>query len=143
MILLALKILLTVAIHLFLFSAYPDTGKYGDAYLWISITLWSCLWILLASRLTIAKKLLFPLTFLFNVAIYAVMIFFISLTMPQQDARPVLTKVLKGEFPDEDQLSRGKIKYLNSISFEKGNFKEGAAIRATKELIKKAKGEQE
>lgn len=143
MIRLLLRIILTAAIHFLFFYAYPDTGKYGDAYLWISITLWSCLWILLASRLTAVRKLLFPLNFLINIPIYAAMIFFISLTMPQQDARPVLTKVLKGEFPDEDQLSRGKIKYLNSISLQKGTFKEGAAVKAAKELIKKAKGEEQ
>jgi len=135
------KIIFTVTIHLAFFSFYPDGGKYADVYLWISLVLWSCFWIVFSGKFPLSKKLIFPLNFVINTAIMIIIAFFISITMPQEDGRTVLSKVLNGDFPDEDQISRGKIKYLNNFSFKTGGLKEGAILREGKKIIEKARAE--
>ena len=134
------KIAITVASHLLLFTAYPDTDKYGQAYLWISLAIWSTFWLSYQFKFSALKNLLFPLSFLVNVAAMAAMIFFITLTMPQEDGQPVISKLAKMRFPDQDQINRGKIKYLNYLTFS-GSLKEGIVLKKAKEAIKKAKEE--
>ncbi|MEW5951261.1 MAG: hypothetical protein AB1637_05155 [Elusimicrobiota bacterium] len=131
-----IKIILTAAAHILLFSSYPDTGKYGTAYFWISLVIWSSFWITYEFKFAAFKKLLFPISFIINAAAIAAMIFFITLTMPQEDGKPVLYKLAKFQFPDEQQLKRGRIKYLNSFTFS-GGLKEGVLLKKAKEVLNK------
>lgn len=133
-----LKIVITLTVHIILFIFYPDTGKYGNAYFWISLSLWSSVWLTFHFKFAAIKNFLFPLSFLIKAAAVAIMIFFITVTMPQDDGRPVIYKLAKIELPDKQQIQRGKIKYLNHFTFS-GSVKEGILLKKAKQAMRKLK----
>ena len=134
MIIITFKILLTITIHLLLYVLYPDTGKYDMWYLWTSIVLWIVFWLWFSEKFSTLKKLLFPLSILINAGIFILMIFFITITMPQEDGTMVIKKISTGKFPSSENIERGKIKYFYSLGLNNSKID----LNKLKDPIKKS-----
>jgi len=135
-----LNIILILGFHLILFICYPETGKYGDYYFWISISIWTTFIMTINSNIKFIKLLSIPAKFFINLAIYTIMIFFISITMPQRDGNSVFDKIKSRKFPTDEDIRIGKIKYLKTILFKNLNNRSIENIKKAVQNI--GKGEQ-
>ena len=139
MISLLIKIIFTIVLHFAFFVCYPETGKYGDWYLWGSIMIWSFFFMSMWGNLKFLKLLTFPVASFLNTGLYLAMFFLIALTMPQRDGRSVFKKLNSGKFPTRTDIETGKIKYLNGFLAEKPKEKVNKTVEDVKNSIDKAK----
>lgn len=117
-----LKFIFIIAFHLVSFICYPETGKYGDYYFWISIFIWTTVMLSISSNIKYIKLISFPVKIWINISLYLIMIFFIALTMPQRDGINVLTKIKNKKFPTSQDIETGKIKYMNYLMLKRANI---------------------
>lgn len=107
-----LGIMFIVGFHLLIFILFPDTGRYGDYYFYGLISLWSFLYLYLTT-VAFFKKL--PFKFIFKIVFFLIMSITSLTIIPQEDKKTILQKIISFNFPDSQQLERGRIKYINKI----------------------------
>ncbi len=100
-------ILVSVLINLAAFVCFPETGRAGWGFLYISILLWAAFAVFLGShsprsRAGLAARLL---TFALGCSI-AVLSF-----LPQRDAVSPLVKLAEGRYPDRRALFLGLLRF--------------------------------
>jgi len=127
---LVFKILTVAALHLALFSAYPETGPFGNYYLGISLLVWSVFIAFVNTGARLVKFFSGAAGLVINLAAFALMALALTATMPQSDRASVLEKLQKGSYPDRDTLKTGLRRF--GINLDK-DLSGGA-----KELEKKA-----
>jgi hypothetical protein len=108
---LILKILLVALLHFIAAVCYPETGPNGNLYIMVSTLAWSGLLVFMNASIKFIKLLSGALSFLFNLAFFALMLAAIALTFPQLDRVPVLEKIQKHQFPDRESLNMGVIRF--------------------------------
>jgi len=111
-----ISILFIIIIQILIFVFFPDNGKYGNYFFYGSIALWSFLFIYL--KLNFKLFNIFPMSLIFNILFFGLMILITTIILPQEDGKTILSKIIKRDFPDSDTINRGKIKYLNGIFTE-------------------------
>lgn len=105
-------IVFIVLFHLTIFILYPDTGRYGDYYLYGLIGGWGFLYLYL---ITSRFYRLLTLGIFSRIVFFITMMIISLLVIPQQDKKTILSKILTLKLPDRHQIERGKIKYLNNL----------------------------
>ena len=108
---LMLKVVGVALVHLFLFSAYPETGPYGNYYLAVSLLVWSVFIIFVNSSSKLAKFISGAAGFAINLAAFGLMTGAIAATMPQRDGTSVLRKVEARRYPDKDTMRAGLLRF--------------------------------
>ena len=96
-------------IHFIFFVCFPDTGRTGIGYAWVSIAVWTGFMFVASNMLNTIRSLLF--TLLFDIALVGFMGFGISATMPQSDGVSPYKKILRGHYPTQKQIRRGFRKF--------------------------------
>lgn len=107
-----------VLFHFVIFILYPDTGKYGNYYLYGLIGIWIFLYLHI-----ITSRFYSLLTFstIIRLLFFIIMIFISLIIIPQEDKKTILNKIINLKLPDHEQIERGKIKYLNNLINSKSN----------------------
>ncbi|MCX7641710.1 MAG: hypothetical protein N2Z20_03655 [Elusimicrobiales bacterium] len=105
-------ILFIVIFHIITFVLFPDTGRYGNYYLYGLIGLWIFLYLYM---ITSRFYNFLSFTPLLKVIFFIIMMFSSFFIIPQEDKQPILYKLIHKKFPNSEQIKRGKIKYLNNI----------------------------
>ena len=105
------RIAIIILIHIILFAAYPDTGKFGNLYFFVSIFCWSGL-LIFVSRLLNAMPLLGKfLSTLAVLIIYGITIASTAYLMPQTDKVSAYDKAMKGNIPNWQTFKRGLLRF--------------------------------
>ena len=101
------KLAAVVLVHLALFACYPETGRYGNYYLAVSLVVWA-VFIMFINTSTKLVNLFSGLAGLaINLAAFGLMALAIAATMPQADKNSVLAKIQGKNYPDRDTISAG------------------------------------
>lgn len=112
MIKIILNIAFIAAYHLIIFVLFPDTGKYGHYYLYGFISFWIFIYIYLTTKAFFKN---FPFNFFLKILFFLIMITSSLILTPQEDKKSIMKKIISFNFPDSQQIQRGKIKYLNKL----------------------------
>jgi Trk-type K+ transport system membrane component len=94
---LSLLIFLSAALHLAVFVCYPDSGRFGATFLYVSILLWTSLALLLsraAPHASRENKAFMAVVFALAAALSAISL------LPQKDSVSALRKLTSGVYPD-------------------------------------------
>jgi hypothetical protein len=102
----AALIVISLAVNLGVFVSFPDTGRFGMTFLYISGLLWTAFAFFLGARQpgSLAGRMLLALFF-------AAGCLFSSLSfLPQKDNINPLQKLSRGHYPDRTQLFKGLLR---------------------------------
>jgi len=108
---LILKILAVGLLHATFFTAYPETGPYGNWYLGVSVLVWSVFILFLNTSTKLIRFVSGAAGFAINLAAFALMAAAVAFTMPQRDGGRVLEKIQKGKYPDRDTVNAGLLRF--------------------------------
>jgi len=93
--------------HLSCLILYPDTGKLGFPFLFISILLWiGFLFYLKSATINLKND---TIIFLNIIYILAMIVCLMTLT-PQEDSISIMNKIIKGYYPDKKSIYKGLLK---------------------------------
>ncbi|PIS46953.1 MAG: hypothetical protein COT17_05935 [Elusimicrobia bacterium CG08_land_8_20_14_0_20_51_18] len=126
-----MSILVNLVLGLFLHTAclvaYPETGKLGFAFLFVSFMLWTSLSIFLKPPMSGFKL---DTVIFCNILYFFFMITSLLTLTPQQDSVSILNKIIKGQYPDKKSYYKGLLrigiddrKLLREIIEEEGKGK--------------------
>lgn len=101
------KILAVGALHLALFSAYPETGPFGNYYLGISLLVWTVFIMFVNTSAKLVRFISGAAGLVINLAAFALMALAVTATMPQSDRVSVLEKLQQGSYPDRGVINSG------------------------------------
>lgn len=125
-----------VIILTIIYILYPDTGNYGIYFFYGSIAIWSFLYLYLTLNSSFFN--LFPLSVILKALFFIFMILITTIITPQEDKRTILSKIINREFPDNQTIERGKIKYLKGVFIDTKRLNI-TIIDETENFIKKIK----
>ncbi len=132
-----LGILLIILITITIFILFPDTGKYGNYFLYGYIAIFSFFYLYLTLNLKMFN--IFPLSLILKIIFFIVMIFVILVFTLQEDKKTIFSKIMKGNFPDAETIDRGKIKYINGIFMEPIKINMKTLEKETQKFFEKIK----
>lgn len=115
---LMLKVIAVALVHVAFFACYPETGKMGDYYLWISLLVWTVFMLFLNTSTAILRFISGAFGAALNLAAFALMTLAIAATMPQHDRVSVLEKLQKGRYPDRDTINSGMLRFGVNLNRE-------------------------
>lgn len=136
---LILKIIAVGLLHLAFYASYPETGRFGNYYLWISLLVWAVFIMFINTSSKLVSMVSGGAGFLVNLAAFALMALAIAATMPQYDKTSVLDKLKAGKYPDRDTVNTGMLRFGVNLNREtaagvKGLDRElGKAVKKLKE----------
>ena len=103
----SLLIFLAAAVHLGAFVSYPQSGKFGPTFLYISILLWTALAVMLNRALANASRE----NKAFVAVAFALVCAFSALSfLPQKDGVNPLRKLAAGQYPAGPDLYFGLLR---------------------------------
>lgn len=108
---LLLKILAVGLVHFAFFTAYPETGGYGNYYLSASLLLWSVFMIFINTSTRLVRFVSGAAGLAVNLAAFALMSLAIAATMPQHDRMSVLKKLQARRYPTSDTVKTGMLRF--------------------------------
>jgi len=138
MITLLFRVLVIFLIHIVLFAAYPETGKYGNLYLAVSLFLWTGIMILISGAIKAAKFFSGFIGFVMLAGVYAFNVLVLTMTMPQKDKTLVFEKIQNGNYSNYRTFRKGLIRF--GIDWDKGIEKASEMLEEQKTDFKPAAG---
>jgi len=136
---LILKLLAVALLHLAFYASYPETGRFGNYYLGISLLVWAVFIMFINTSAKLVSFISGAAGFVINLAAFALMALAIAATMPQHDKTSVLDKLRAGKYPDRDTVNTGMLRFGVNLNREtaagvKGLDRElGKAVKKLKE----------
>ena len=101
------KIAVAGLLHLAFFTAYPETGPFGNYYLAVSLLLWSGFILFIGTAVKLVKLFSGLLGTVLNLAVFFLMALSIAFTMPQEDKTSVMEKLQNGSYPTRAAINSG------------------------------------
>lgn len=94
----SLLILIAAALHLGAYVCYPDSGRFGSVFLYVSVLIWAGLSIMMArvaAGMSRENKAFVAVAFALAAAVCAISL------LPQKDGVSALRKLTSGVYPDK------------------------------------------
>lgn len=115
---LILKIIAVVLLHLAFYASYPETGRFGNYYLGISLLVWAVFIMFINTGAKLASFISGAAGFVINLAAFGLMALSIAATMPQRDKTSVLEKIKSGIYPDRGTVNTGMLRFGVNLNKE-------------------------
>lgn len=103
----AKRLVIVLLLHLAFYICFPDVGRFGVFYGWISVVIWSVVAIFAETTFQVLHKIFGPLKILVDLAFIFVVAITIASTFPQEDRVSPLRKIKRGTHPNKTDFYRG------------------------------------
>lgn len=101
------RLLIVLLLHLTFFVCFPDVGRFGVFYGWISVVIWSVVAIFSETTFQVLYKIFKPVRILVDLAFVFLAALIIASTFSQKDGVSPLRKIRRGTHPNKTDFYRG------------------------------------